>query len=387
VTTAPDNPTDEETPDIDQAEPDEDADARELREQNKVLRETIFQLKMELDRFKSPALMVAEVLDVQSEEEAVIRVPNGNKFLVNLSDDVGPVSVNDTVVVEQKNLTVVDNLDFKSDADVDQFVIVEQPTVAWDQIGGLDKQKNELQEVIEMPLQKPDMFRDVGIKPPKGVLLHGPPGTGKTLMAKAVANSTDSTFIEIVGSELVQKFIGEGAKLVKKIFEMARERSPSIIFIDEIDAIASTRVEIGTSGEREVQRTFMQLLAEIDGFEPLDDVKIIGCTNRKDVMDKAVTRPGRLDRMIKVDAPNEEGIEEIFSIHTEDMKLGDLNESRLFTQMKGMTGAEIYAVCTEAGYFAIREDRKQLQQSDFEQAIRKVREEDEAGEDYLTMFG
>ncbi len=387
MTTTPDNSNDEEVPEIDQPEVDEDADARELREQNKVLRETIFQLKMELDRFKSPALMVADVLDVQSEEKAVIRVPNGNKFLVNLSDDVQEVTVNDTVVVEQKNLTVVDNLDFESDADVDQFVIVEKPTVTWDEIGGLDKQKNELQEVIEMPLKKPDLFRNVGIQPPKGVLLHGPPGTGKTMMAKAVANSTDSTFIEIVGSELVQKFIGEGAKLVKKIFEMARDRSPSIIFIDEIDAIASTRVEIGTSGEREVQRTFMQLLAEIDGFDPLDDVKIIGCTNRKDVMDKAVTRPGRLDRMIKVDAPGEEGISEIFDIHTKDMKLADLNTSHLFQQMKGMTGAEIYAVCTEAGYYAIRDDRETLKQTDFESAIRKVREEEDAGEDYMTMFG
>lgn len=387
MTTTPNNSSDDDVPDIEEPEVDEDADARELREQNKVLRETIFQLKMELDRFKSPALMVADVLDVQSEEKAVIKVPNGNKFLVNLSDDVADVTVNDTVVVEQKNLTVVDNLDYKSDADVDQFVIVEKPTITWDQIGGLDKQKNELQEVIEMPLQKPDLFKDVGIQPPKGVLLHGPPGTGKTLMAKAVANSTDSTFIEIVGSELVQKFIGEGAKLVKKIFEMARERSPSIIFIDEIDAIASTRVEIGTSGEREVQRTFMQLLAEIDGFDPLDDVKIIGCTNRKDVMDKAVTRPGRLDRMIKVDAPEEDGISEIFDIHTGDMKTEDLNTSHLFQQMKGMTGAEIYAVCTEAGYFAIRDDRETLEQSDFESAIRKVRQEDEAGEDYMTMFG
>lgn len=387
MTTTPNNSSDDDVPDIEEPEVDEDADARELREQNKVLRETIFQLKMELDRFKSPALMVADVLDVQSEEKAVIKVPNGNKFLVNLSDDVADVTVNDTVVVEQKNLTVVDNLDYKSDADVDQFVIVEKPTITWDQIGGLDKQKNELQEVIEMPLQKPELFRDVGIQPPKGVLLHGPPGTGKTLMAKAVANSTDSTFIEIVGSELVQKFIGEGAKLVKKIFEMARERSPSIIFIDEIDAIASTRVEIGTSGEREVQRTFMQLLAEIDGFDPLDDVKIIGCTNRKDVMDKAVTRPGRLDRMIKVDAPEEDGISEIFDIHTGDMKTEDLNTSHLFQQMKGMTGAEIYAVCTEAGYFAIRDDRETLEQSDFESAIRKVRQEDEAGEDYMTMFG
>jgi proteasome regulatory subunit len=382
VTTTPENTK------VPEQDTEEDGRVEELEEQNKVLRETIFQLKMEIDRFKSPALMVADVIDVKSDEKAVIKVPNGNKFLVDFSDDVKDVNRNDTVVVEQKNLTIVDRLDVEGDADVDQFVIIEKPTITWDQIGGLEHQKNELQEVIQLPLEKPELFRDVGIRPPKGVLLHGPPGTGKTLMAKAVANSTDSTFIEIVGSELVQKFIGEGAKLVKKIFEMARERSPSIIFIDEIDAIASKRVEIGTSGEREVQRTFMQLLAEIDGFDPLDDVKIIGCTNRKDVMDSAVIRPGRLDRLIKVDAPDVDGVEQIFNIHTGDMDMEDLNTARLFTQMEGMTGAEIEAVCTEAGYFAIRDDRTKLSQKDFEQAVDKVRrQESREGEDYLNMFG
>ena len=382
MTTTPENTK------VPEQDTEEEGRVEELEEQNKVLRETIFQLKMEIDRFKSPALMVADVIDVKSDEKAVIKVPNGNKFLVDFSDDVNDVNRNDTVVVEQKNLTIVDRLDVEGDADVDQFVIIEKPTITWDQIGGLEHQKNELQEVIQLPLEKPELFRDVGIRPPKGVLLHGPPGTGKTLMAKAVANSTDSTFIEIVGSELVQKFIGEGAKLVKKIFEMARERSPSIIFIDEIDAIASKRVEIGTSGEREVQRTFMQLLAEIDGFDPLDDVKIIGCTNRKDVMDSAVIRPGRLDRLIKVDAPDVDGVEQIFNIHTGEMDMEDLNTARLFTQMEGMTGAEIEAVCTEAGYFAIRDDRTKLSQEDFEQAVDKVRrQESREGEDYLNMFG
>ena len=382
MTTTPENTK------VPEQDTEEEGRVEELEEQNKVLRETIFQLKMEIDRFKSPALMVADVIDVKSDEKAVIKVPNGNKFLVDFSDDVNDVNRNDTVVVEQKNLTIVDRLDVEGDADVDQFVIIEKPTITWDQIGGLEHQKNELQEVIQLPLEKPELFRDVGIRPPKGVLLHGPPGTGKTLMAKAVANSTDSTFIEIVGSELVKKFIGEGAKLVKKIFEMARERSPSIIFIDEIDAIASKRVEIGTSGEREVQRTFMQLLAEIDGFDPLDDVKIIGCTNRKDVMDSAVIRPGRLDRLIKVDAPDVDGVEQIFNIHTGEMDMEDLNTARLFTQMEGMTGAEIEAVCTEAGYFAIRDDRTKLSQEDFEQAVDKVRrQESREGEDYLNMFG
>lgn len=365
--------------------PDEYSD---VREENKLLKETIFQLKMELDRFKSPALMVANVIDVLEDDKAVIRVPNGNKFLVSVSTDAENLVSDDTVTVEQKNLTVVDKIDIESDADVDKFVIIDKPTITWDDVGGLEKEKEELREVIELPLQKPHLFKEVGIKPPKGVLLHGPPGTGKTLLAKAVANSTDSTFVEIVGSELVQKFIGEGAKLVKKIFEMARKKAPTIIFIDEIDAIASRRVEVGTSGEREVQRTFMQLLAEIDGFDPLDNVKIIGCTNRKDVMDSAVTRPGRLDRMLKIGTPDEEGIQQIFNIHTKDMDLGTLNRDLLTKRMKGMTGAEIHAVCTEAGYFAIRDDRTVLEQEDFEDAVDKVKRlEKEEGEEYLAMFG
>ena len=367
--------------------PQTDEDEGQLQEENKLLRETIFQLKMELDRFKSPALMVAEVIEVL-EDNAIIRVPNGNKFLVTVSDSVDNLNSEDTVTVEQKNLTVIDTIDIQADADVDKFVIIDKPTVTWDDIGGLEDEKEELREVIEMPLKKPELFRDVGIRPPKGVLLHGPPGTGKTLLAKAVANSTDSTFVEIVGSELVQKFIGEGAKLVKKIFEMARERSPTIIFIDEIDAIAATRVEVGTSGEREVQRTFMQLLAEIDGFDPLDDVKIIGCTNRKDVMDGAITRPGRLDRLLKIGTPDVEGVEQILDIHTKDMDIGSVKKDVLASRMEGMTGAEIHAVCTEAGYFAIRNTRTQVNQEDFENAIDKVeRLEGEEGDQYLSMFG
>jgi len=171
-------------------------------------------------------------------------------------------------------------------------------------IGGLNEQINEIKEVIELPLKNPELFKKVGISPPKGVLLYGPPGTGKTLLAKAVASSTNSTFIEVVGSELVQKFIGEGAKLVKEIFQLAKRKAPAIIFIDEIDALAARRIEIGTSGEREVQRTFMQFLAEIDGFKNLGNIKIIGCTNRKDILDPAILRSGRLDRHIMVGAPN-----------------------------------------------------------------------------------
>ena len=251
----------------------------------------------------------------------------------------------------------------------------------------MDKQIEEIKEVVELPLIKPELFKKVGIQPPKGILLHGPPGTGKTILAKAVAASTHSTFIELVGSELVQKFIGEGAKLVKEVFQLAREKAPSIVFIDELDAIAATRVDIGTSGEREVQRTFMQFLAELDGFKPLGNVKIIGCTNRKDILDPAVIRPGRLDRLIEVPNPNEEGVKEIFKIHTKKMTLTKgLKIDKVVHKMRGFSGAEIKAACTEAGYFAIRDNKVNVSEKDFVKAVEKIKPEEEDTE-HLKAIG
>ncbi len=364
------------------------ANRDESEEENRILKETLSQLKTELDRYKQPALMVCEVTDMMG-EHAIIRVPNGNQFYVNVSSEVKGIVPGDLVLCEQKNLTVVKTVDISRKFDVEKFVIIEKPRVSWDDIGGLEKQRLEIQEVVELPLKKPELFKKVGIQPPKGILLHGPPGTGKTLLAKAVAHSTKSTFIEVVGSELVQKFIGEGAKLVKEIFELAKKKAPSIIFIDELDAIAATRVDIGTSGEREVQRTFMQLLAEIDGFKHLGNVKIIGCTNRRDILDPAVTRPGRLDRLIHVDLPNVDGLREIFKIHTREMTLDKKIEvERLLKMMDGFSGAEVKAVCTEAGYFAIRKNMTMVTQKDLVDAVSKVKlAQEQEGNDYLRMFG
>jgi len=359
-----------------------------LEEENRLLKETVDNLKTELGRFKRNPLMVCEVSEV-TEEGAIIRIPNGNSFLVNVSAECKGLEPGDWVVAEQKNLTIVRKVNSNKKFDVEKFVIVKKPEMGWEEIGGLDQQVQEIREVIETPLLKPELFRKVGIQPPKGILLYGEPGTGKTILAKAVAASTNSTFIEVIGSELIQKFIGEGAKLIKEIFQLARERAPTVIFIDELDALAATRVEVGTSGEREVQRTFMQLLAEIDGFKPLGNVKIIGCTNRREILDPAITRPGRLDRLIKVPLPNEEGRMEIFNIHTRSMKLDKkLQKDQVVSRLKDMSGAEIRAVCTEAGYFAIRENRYIVQEQDFFKAIDKVRQEEAAeGEDYMRMFG
>lgn len=362
----------------------------QLEEENQVLRDTVSKLDQELKKLKTPALMVCEIQTIlEDKTQAIIRIPNGNKFLCNISTECEQLKPGDQVLVEQKNLNIVQKIPIARKYSVEKFVIIEKPVETWQQVGGLTKEIQEIKEVIELPIKKPDLFRKIGIKPPKGILLYGPPGTGKTLLAKAVANSTNATFIEIVGSELVQKFIGEGAKLVKEIFELAKQKSPAIIFIDELDAIAATRMEIGTSGEREVNRTFMQLLSEIDGFKPLDSVKVIGATNRKDILDAAVLRPGRLDRLIHINLPDEKSRLEILKIHTKDMKLAkNVNLNELATQMENFSGAEIRATATEAGYFAIRANRSIILKQDFLYAIQKVKQHEELeGDDYLKMFG
>ena len=360
-------------------------DATQLEMENKILKDTVQQLKAQLDVLKSTPLMVCEVKDLFG-KEAVIKVPNGNEFLVNFSEELGKVVPGDSVLVEQRNLNVVrKHVATKKTFDVEKYVIIEKPTITWKDIGGLQEQIEEVREVIELPLKSPELFSKIGIVPPKGILLHGVPGTGKTLLAKAVAAETNSTFIELVGSELVQKFIGEGAKLVKDLFQLAREKAPTIIFIDELDAIAASRVEVGTSGEREVQRTFMQLLAEIDGFDNLGDVKIVGCTNRLDILDPAITRPGRLDRLIEVPVPDKEGIKEVLKVHTRNMNTHEVDHDLLVNELDGMSGAEIQSVCTEAGYFAIREKGDKVKQDHFFDAVKKVKKAEEERE--MRMFG
>jgi len=363
------------------------SESDQLELENKILKETVAQMQREIERFHQPALMVCEVSEL-FDDGAIVKVQNGNQFFVSVSSEAKDVVSGDTVLCEQKNLTVLRKTNSVKNFDVGKFVIIDKPNISWESVGGLDDVIDEIKEVVELPLKKPELFKKIGIEPPKGVLLHGPPGTGKTLLAKAVASATNSTFIEIVGSELVQKFIGEGAKLIKEIFKMAREKAPSIIFIDEVDAIAAKRIEIGTSGEREVQRTFMQMLAEIDGFDSLSNVKIIGCTNRIDILDPAIIRPGRLDRLIEVGKPDEEGIKQIFKIHSSKMKVESKvlkNLDSLAEKMTDLSGAEIKSVCTEAGYFAIRDNKSSVRFNDFLKAIEKVKKE-ESGKDHLFMF-
>ena len=264
--------------------------------------------------------------------------------------------------------------------------VVERPKVTYADIGGLEVQMQLLRETVELPLKKPELFREIGIEPPKAVLLYGPPGCGKTMLVKAVAHEADATFIRLVGSELVQKFVGEGARLTRELFELAKKKSPSIIFIDEIDAIASKRLDASVSGEREVQRTLMQLLAEIDGFDPLGDVKIIGATNRLDILDPAILRPGRFDRLVEVPLPDKAGRQEILRLYLRKIKLtGEIDVTYLVNSTEGMSGADLKEIVTEAGMNAIRKGAKAVTMEDLKEALAFVKKKEKgiSGVGYL----
>ncbi|MDI9646480.1 MAG: proteasome-activating nucleotidase [Archaeoglobales archaeon] len=332
-------------------------------------------LRSEIERLRSPPLLVGTVSDVLDDGRVIVKSSTGPKFIVFASQYIDPEELKPgvRVALNQQTLAVVSILPSSKDPMVYGFEVEEKPDVTYADIGGLDAQIGEIREAVELPMLKPELFKEVGIDPPKGVLLYGPPGTGKTLLAKAVANQTKATFIRVVGSEFVQKFIGEGARLVREVFQLAKEKAPSIIFIDELDAIAAKRTSSDTSGDREVQRTMMQLLAELDGFDSRGDVKVIGATNRIDILDPAILRPGRFDRIIEVPLPNFEGRVQIFKIHTRKMKLAsDVDFNELARLTEAASGADIKAICTEAGMFAIREERTSVTMLDFMKAIDKV---------------
>jgi len=348
---------------------------RELEAERTTLRSELRYYKNEVEKLLSPPLIEAIVLEVLDDGRAVVKSTTGPNLVVSISEKLRPEDLRPgmSVALNQRGSTIVEVLPSKNDPYVHGMEVIEKPGVKYSDIGGLEKQVRELREAVELPLKNPELFRKLGIEPPRGVLLYGPPGCGKTLLAKAVATETKATFIRIVASEFVQKFIGEGARLVREVFEYARKKAPAIIFIDEIDAIASRRLEIGTSGEREVQRTLMQLLAELDGFDPLGDIKVIAATNRIDILDPALLRPGRFDRLIYIPIPNEAGRLEIFKIHTRNMPLAkDVDLGLLARLTEGATGADIKAICVEAGYNAIRRNAEKVDMDDFLKAVDKV---------------
>jgi proteasome regulatory subunit len=352
----------------------------DARERRRDLREEVDRLERENETLKTTSLYVATAEELTDDGIIIKQHGNNQEVLTEVSPTLREEIESGDRVAVNDSFTVQTVLESEKDARAQAMEVDESPDVTYDQIGGLEDQMQEVREAVEQPLENPEQFESVGIEPPSGVLLHGPPGTGKTMLAKAVANQTDATFIKMAGSELVQKFIGEGAKLVRDLFELASQREPAIVFIDEIDAVASKRTDSKTSGDAEVQRTMMQLLSEMDGFEDRGEIRIMAATNRFDMLDRAILRPGRFDRLIEVPDPDEEARRRILEIHTRDMSVaGDVDFDELAGETAGKSGADIESLTTEAGMFAIRDGRTEVRQSDFDDALDKLGEDDEAG--------
>ena len=331
-------------------------------------------LEEDLRHLKSPPLVVGHVQDV-IEDRAIVKSSNGTVFLVTYNPRINQKDLlpGSRVTLNQDTLSIIEILNDGWDPLVTASEIIHKPDTEFSMLGGLDQQIKSLREAVEMPLLNPDAFSKFGIDPPRGVLLSGPPGNGKTMLAKALANSTNATFLGIVGSELAQKYIGEGGRLVREIFSMAREKSPSVIFIDEIDAIGSKRLDSTTSGDREVHRTLMQLLAEMDGFSDSEGVMVIAATNRMELLDKALLRPGRFDRIIGIGVPDFEGRISILGIHTRNTPIDDSVDMRkLAKKCEGMSGAELKAVVTEAGMHAISRGKNNMSREDLDEGVSRV---------------
>ena len=332
------------------------------------------QLKRENNQLKKMPLFVAVIVDILENGEIYLRQQGNNQeYLTHASDELLPLLKPGAKVAVNNALSIVKIIGTVYDSRVRVMELEISPDISYAQIGGLEDEIKEVRESVEYPLTKPEIFRRIGVEPPKGILLHGPPGTGKTLIAKAVAHEAKATFIRMSGSELVHKFIGEGAGLVRELFMLARERAPAIVFIDEIDAVGSMRTNDGTSGSAEVQRTLMQLLAEMDGFDNRGDIRIMAATNRVDMLDPALLRPGRFDRLIKIPLPDLAARLSILSIHSKKMHLSGVSLESIAAMTEHSTGAELQAVCREAGMMAVRRDAASVAMVDFINAVHKVK--------------
>tara|TARA_S200000501_G_scaffold153244_1_gene144440 strand:- start:29864 stop:31078 length:1215 start_codon:yes stop_codon:yes gene_type:complete len=338
-------------------------------------------LEEEIRNLRTPPMVIGHIQDL-TDEGAIVRSSNGTVFLVSINPriDESLLIPGSRVALNQDNLSVIEVLSDSWDPLVVTSEIIEKPSVTFDDVGGLEEQIIQIREAVELSFTNRDDFERFSIDPPKGVLLTGPPGTGKTMLAKAVANSTNAVFLGLVASELAQKYIGEGGRLVREIFDLARKRAPAIVFIDELDAIGSKRLDSATSGDREVQRTLMQLLSELDGFAPLEDVKIIAATNRPELLDNALLRPGRFDRIVEIPLPDEDGRLSILKVHTKNTPISNrIKLEEIASKTDGFSGAEIKSLVVEAGVSAISKGNKKITKSDFLNSLEKLTLNSEKG--------
>merc|ERR1719436_287204 len=331
--------------------------------------------RSKVDDLRGTPMSVGNLEEIIDDNHAIVSTSVGSEHYVSILSfvDKDQLEPGCSVLLNHKVHAVVGVLSDDTDPMVTVMKLEKAPTESYADIGGLDAQIQEIKEAVELPLTHPEYYEEMGIKPPKGVILYGPPGTGKTLLAKAVANQTSATFLRVVGSELIQKYLGDGPKLVRELFRVAEEHSPSIVFIDEIDAVGTKRYESNSGGTREIQRTMLELLNQLDGFDERGDVKVIMATNKIDSLDPALIRPGRLDRKIEFPLPDLKTKKKIFSIHTKRMTLSDDVVFEEFVMAKDeLSGADIKAICTEAGLIALRERRMKVCNEDFKKAKENV---------------
>jgi len=344
-------------------------------EQRKPAEERNEEDRSKMDELRGSPMSVGSLEEIIDDNHAIVSSSVGPEYYVNILSivDKGELEPGCAVLMHNKALSVVGILSDDVDPMVSVMKVEKAPLESYADVGGLEDQIQEIKEAVELPLTHPELYEDIGIKPPKGVILYGEPGTGKTLLAKAVAHSTSATFLRVVGSELIQKYLGDGPKLVRELFRVADEMAPSIVFIDEIDAVGTKRYDSTSGGEREIQRTMLELLNQMDGFDSRGDVKIIMATNRIDSLDPALLRPGRIDRKIEFPLPDTKTKRRIFTIHTGRMNLSDEVNMEEFVMAKDeLSGADIKALCTEAGLLALRERRMKVTHADFKLAKEKV---------------
>ena len=344
-----------------------------LQERQRVLAKTEEHLKA----LQSVGQIIGEVLRQLDEERFIVKASLGPRYVVACRKklDRGKLKPGVRVSLDMTTLTVMRILPREVDPAVFQMLNEDPGKVKYSDVGGLNEEIRALRETIELPLTNPELFKRVGIKPPKGVLLYGPPGTGKTLLARALACNLNATFIKVIASAIVDKYIGESSRLVREMFGYARDNAPSVIFMDEIDAIGGKRFSEGTSADREIQRTLMEILAQLDGFSQLEGVKVVMATNRPDILDPALLRPGRLDRKIEIKLPNEQGRVEVLKIHINPLaKKGEIDYEGLSKLCDGFNGADLRNVATEGGIFAIRAERDYVISEDLFKGARKIAE-------------
>ncbi|KAI7882525.1 26S protease regulatory subunit 6B [Lichtheimia hyalospora FSU 10163] len=351
-----------------------------IKDELKNLKRELLRAQEEVKRIKSVPLVIGQFLEPLDQHTGIVGSTTGNNFVVRILSTIDRelLKPSSSVALHRHSNALVDVLPPEADSSIAMLGADERPDVTYQDVGGLDIQKQEIREAVELPLTHFDLYRQIGIDPPRGVLLYGPPGTGKTMLVKAVAHHTTANVIRVVGSEFVQKYLGEGPRMVRDVFRLARENSPAIIFIDEIDAIATKRFDAQTGADREVQRILLELLNQMDGFDQTSNVKVIMATNRADTLDPALLRPGRLDRKIEFPTPDRRQKRLIFSTITSKMNLSEEVDLEDFVSRPDkLSGAEIAAICQEAGMHAVRKNRYVILSKDIEKGYKaNVKKED-----------